>query len=96
MLVTIHQTQELTFFFVISHMAVNAEAEASASAQGIAPGANEFLIKVSAINITRYMAEKKPNSAYNSVFEELVILMRRSSELSFLIQLYHPYKLIMV
>ncbi len=40
MLVMIHQIQLSTFFLVISHMPVKADADASASAQGMAPGAN--------------------------------------------------------
>ena len=39
MLVSIHQYQLSIFFLVISHMPVNADALANASAQGIAPGA---------------------------------------------------------
>ena len=37
-LVMIHQIQLSTFFLVIIHIPVNAAAEASASAHGIAPG----------------------------------------------------------
>ena len=43
-LVMIHQIQLSTFFLVMSHMPVNADADANASAQGIAPGANAFCI----------------------------------------------------
>ena len=51
MLVKIHQYQLSTFFLAISHIPVNAVAEARASAQGIAPGANPLFKYVSAINI---------------------------------------------
>ena len=43
-LVMIHQIQLSAFFFVMSHMPVKAEADANASAQGIAPGAKAVCI----------------------------------------------------
>jgi hypothetical protein len=43
--VMIHQIQLSTFFLVINHMAVNADADAKASAQGIAPGLKYCLMK---------------------------------------------------
>lgn len=49
-LVAIHHHQLSTFFLAINHIPVNAVAEANASAQGMAPGANDFL---------RYVSEKK-------------------------------------
>jgi len=44
MLVMIHQIQLFTFFLAMSHIPVKAEADAKASAQGIAPGANAFFM----------------------------------------------------
>jgi hypothetical protein len=41
-LVSTHQNQLSTFFLAINHIAVYAEALASASAQGMASGAKDF------------------------------------------------------
>ena len=53
MLVMIHQIQLSTFFLVMSHIPVKAEADANASAQGIAPGANAVCMYESAKKMAR-------------------------------------------
>jgi hypothetical protein len=55
--VAIHQNQLSTFFFVISHMPVNAVAEAKASAQGITPSKKAVLKYVSAITSLFYRSK---------------------------------------
>ena len=71
-LVAIHQYQLSTFFLVISHMPVNAEADANASAQGIAPGAKLVLRKDSAAKMPAHHAPKNNNSLIHSLPEDQV------------------------
>ncbi len=52
MFVAIHHHQLSTFFFVISHMPVNAVADAKASAHGMAPGAKFCFNEVKETNMT--------------------------------------------
>jgi len=69
-LVMIHQIQLSTFFFVMSHMPVKAEADASASAQGIAPGANAVCTYDREKKMAKYIDTKKASCCFHSLIVE--------------------------